>query len=103
MPHLVVGISLVIMEIVIIILAVMILHRDRRFIYAYVAGLAAALVNIISQGVLGLVTPTMTIAGIAVSLIGASLMIAYFLRSQRVKAYFHLGINAHQSTSRTDR
>ena len=88
LPHPVVGAVLVTMELVIIVLTVMILRRDQRFIYAYVAGFVVALVMCIAQGVLGLATPIMTVATIAVSLVGTILMLTYFLRSQRIKAYF---------------
>ena len=90
MPHPVVGTILIVMELVIIVLAAMILRRDHRYIYAYVAGLVVALVMCVAQGVLGIATPVMTIAACAVSLVGAALILTYFLRSRRVKAYFEI-------------
>ena len=91
LPHPVVGTVLIIMELVIIVLAIMILRQDRRYIYAYVVGLLVALVMCVAQGVLGLATPAMTVTAIAISLIGAALILTYFLRSKRVKAYFEVG------------
>ncbi|MDR1185502.1 MAG: hypothetical protein LBK67_12015 [Coriobacteriales bacterium] len=86
-PHLAVAVILVIMELVIIAIVIMILRRDRRFIYAYVAGLIVALVMCAVQGVLGIATLSITLASSAVCLIGAALILTYFLRSRRVKAY----------------
>jgi hypothetical protein len=86
-PHLAVAVILVIMELVILAIVIMILRRDRRFVYAYTAGLVVALAMCAVQGVLGITALPITLASIVVCLIGASLMLTYFLRSQRVKTY----------------
>jgi hypothetical protein len=86
-PHFTVAVILAIMELVIIVMVIMILRRDRRFVYTYIAGLVVALVMCIVQGALGITTLPMTLTSIAVCLIGAALMLMYFLRSRRVMTY----------------
>ena len=75
-------------ELVVLALAITILRRDRRFIYIYVIGIFVALLSCITQGALDIATPLMTVLGVVITLIGSCLMLVYFMRSRRVKAYF---------------
>lgn len=86
-PHPAVAACMVIMELAIIAIAFLILRRDKRFIYAYVAGAVACVALCVVQAAVGAATWEMTLVTIVFSLIGAALLIVYFLRSRRVQAY----------------
>ena len=78
---------MILMEVAIIVLTVMIVRRDRRFIYAYLAGGVVGVSMAVAQGVIGFTTLGMTIATVSICIIGAVLVVVYFLRSKRVKFY----------------